>query len=159
MLPNAFTLIECLIVILLASILLFCAIPSFEHLLERYQLSAYVNRVISSIQFARLSAMSRQMKTQYCGSNDLKKCTGSWTQGQLIESNHYILRSYPAWKKGYELVWKGSFGRNDALTFEPNGFTNGQQGSFYFYHHQLCLKKIIVSLTGRIRIENCRGLR
>ena len=151
---TAFTLMECLIVMLLAGILLFCAVPSFQHLLEKYQTTSYVNRIVSALQFARLTAISRQTEIQFCASSDLENCGGNWDEGQLVKSNNEILKKYSALKKDYQLIWKGSFGKNE-LAFEPDGFINGQQGSFYFYHRNNCLEKIVVAMTGRIRLEKC----
>jgi type IV fimbrial biogenesis protein FimT len=152
---SAFTLLELLIAIAIASVLLFAAVHSWQTFAVRSRVQAGCNLLVGALQYARLTAMTRNENVIFCKSRDHRNCGGEWSDGQiLITKGGEVLRvvDFP---KGDRLLWKGSFGRDDAITFTAFGTTLGQQGSFSYCPRnfpELAMAVILVQ-TGRARIS------
>lgn len=151
---QAFTLIECVFTLALASIILLMVVPSFQSLLQRNQTQVFAERLITAIHLSRNLAIKYAEPVIFCGSSDHQDCDGHWNEGQIIKNLHTgkIFYNYPKLTPGGNLIWQSSLGKNDAIQFEPTGFT-GQQGRFYF-SYQASSASIIVLRTGRIRIAD-----
>ena len=65
-----------------------------------------------------------------------------------------IIRQYSLVSLDVRLIWRSSLSYNTALNFTAEGFTQGQQGTFY-----LCsvtgstARRLIVNRSGRLRLE------
>ena len=82
---SAFTLIELMIAIAVAAIVLTLGVPSFERVIERNQLSAYTNQLVSSLHFARSEAVRRNQNISVCHTADGSSCGGTgYENGWLI---------------------------------------------------------------------------
>ena len=117
-----------------------------------------MQQIAAAINFARIEAVRRGEPIIFCKSSDHQHCGGQWRDGQLvISARGKILQVLDALPVGDTLVWRSSFGRNDALELLSTGCTNGQQGRFYYYmpsHKGDGLAPVLViNQTGRIRIE------
>ncbi|OGT32362.1 MAG: hypothetical protein A3C44_06880 [Gammaproteobacteria bacterium RIFCSPHIGHO2_02_FULL_39_13] len=134
-------------VIAIMVILFFSIILSYRFFMQKNQLTSLVNQVVSAVHDARFVAMTSHATTRFCA-RDM-----DWQQGQLIvnEKNQQVIRVFPAMPAGYHLHWKSTLGESDALHFRSNGFTRGQQGSFFICTKQADSAQIIVLRTGRIR--------
>lgn len=154
---HGFTLWELLIVLILLGVMLLLASPSWQPMLQRNQVDSIVNPLASAIRFSRRSAITSDQDVALCGSSDQKTCDGSWNAGRLvITESGQVLRRSGALPSAYQLFWRSSFSRNDRLVFTPEGFTNGQQGSFYVCSHEsptLSGKIVVVAYTGRLRFS------
>ncbi len=156
---NGFTLFEMMLVLTIVAILVGAIAPSFYQLSARAQLDAYTNRIAHLIRYARGEAISSHAVVTICGSRNLSSCDGDWQGGILVvkqQPKFHILRELGALPGHLRLVWKSSFGKNQALQIAPNGFTNGQQGRFVLSMQQGVKQQkrsIIVLRTGRIRID------
>ncbi len=151
------TLVELMIALFIAALLSTMAIPSLRYFLNNNQLIAISNRVLAGIQFARSIATQRSKIVVYCGSSNHKSCDGRWNKGQIVQviNSGEVLMSYGKLPRGYRLLWRSSFGRNHAVEFNADGFTRGQQGSFYICSnaHTDFSRGIVLSiaLSGRVR--------
>jgi type IV fimbrial biogenesis protein FimT len=82
---SAFTLIELMITIAVAAVVLTLGVPGFGRVIERNQLSAHINEMVSTLHFARSEAIRRNKAITVCHSNDGSTCGGvGYGDGWLI---------------------------------------------------------------------------
>jgi prepilin-type N-terminal cleavage/methylation domain len=82
---SAFTLIELMVTIAVAAVVLTLGVPSFARVIERNQLSAYTNQLVSSMHFARSEAVRRNQPITICHSENGSSCGGSgYEEGWLV---------------------------------------------------------------------------
>lgn len=156
---SGFNLLELLISLAILGILTLLLIPSYRSLLQRNRTTVVVNQLISAINFSRSQSILQDDFIFFCGSQDHLNCDGQWSEGQIIKTKNQdvILRTFSKFTKGDQLFWKSSLGKNDYLEFSPTGFTDGQDGSFYFcpkFPNEAYGAIIVVSLSGRARIDH-----
>ncbi len=85
---SAFTLIELMIAIAVAAIVLTLGVPGFSRVIERNQLSAYTNQLVSSLHFARSEAVRRNQNIPICHSSDGSSCSGvGYEDGWIVFSD------------------------------------------------------------------------
>lgn len=152
---KGFTLFELIVTISIVAILLLVTIPAMNHIVEKNRSDALINQVMTALRFARAQAVVKHEQLTYCGSSDLKACDGDWHAGQIVidEKRGVVLRVFGSLAHGYDLSWHGSFGRNNALQFKADGFTNGQQGSFLISKGAKRLASLVIMQTGRTRVS------
>ncbi|HEY4210630.1 MAG TPA: GspH/FimT family pseudopilin [Steroidobacteraceae bacterium] len=84
---GGFTLVELMFGILLLSILMALAIPSFRQYTASTRTSAASNNLASAFAVARSEALTRTVNVSICGSNNQKTCIASpgtnWTGGWI----------------------------------------------------------------------------
>ncbi len=151
------SLFELLLALLLLSILLTLTLVAWHPFVASNQLRVLTQRVVQAIYYARHYGISHQQNVRLCGSGDGKQCDGNWNAALLVvDKNADILQHFPAMPAGYRLLWRGNFAWNEAVTFTPEGFTQGQQGSFYFCPpviNQRYARALVLSFTGRVRLK------
>jgi type IV fimbrial biogenesis protein FimT len=74
-----FTLVELMITLAVAAILAMIAVPSFRHLLISTHLSGITNELSGDLQYARTTAVSRQVNVAVAAS------AGNWQNGWKVE--------------------------------------------------------------------------
>ena len=87
---NGFTLIELLITIVVVSVLLATAIPSFMQFVKNNRITGQANSFVVSTQMARNEAVKRGAGTTLCAANaDLDDCSDStdWSSGWIAFSD------------------------------------------------------------------------
>ena len=87
---NGFTLIELLITIVVVSVLLATAIPSFMQFIENNRMTGQANSFVVTAHMARNEAVKRGSGTTLCAANpDLDGCSGSndWSTGWIAFSD------------------------------------------------------------------------
>ena len=87
---NGFTLVELLITIVVVSVLLATAVPSFMQFIKNNRITGQANSFVVSIQMARNEAVKRGSGTVMCAANaDLDGCSGSndWSGGWIVFSD------------------------------------------------------------------------
>lgn len=150
-----FSLIEILVALTLFAIVLLIGVPSLQHALLQNRVDSSIHQMITAISFARSEAIRRQQRVSFCASEDGQRCRGTWRSGQILMADQKVLRVYSALPPGDNLMWVSSLSKNDVLEILPTGFTNGQQGSFYYCPpNKQYAKRIIVTQTGRVRVVN-----
>lgn len=140
------------------AMLLLSSVAAYRTFIEKNQLVSVVNDLVNGLNFARLSAMTSQSTITVCARSRTNQCGSQWSQGQLIinDSQHRLIQQYKALPKTYQLIWRSSLGQSDVLRFRPNGFTNGQQGSFLIcprLNSHAMSARIVILRTGRVRSE------
>ncbi len=83
---QGFTLIELMIVIVIAAILITIAAPSFSSLIKKNNVEAMQSKLASAISTARTEAASRNKVVAICPSTDGATCTASanWDRGWVV---------------------------------------------------------------------------
>ncbi len=157
---TGFTFIELIITLAIFLILATLSIPWWRHFIVEHRMDVFFNRVTNAIYVTRLTAISRGEMVSLCGSADLKSCDGNWQTGMItiISATKKVVRQYPGLALGYRLIWRSSLGLNISLNFTADGFTQGQQGTFYLCPPagQSMARRVIVNRTGRLRVERAR---
>lgn len=82
---RGFTLIELMVVIIIAAILLTIAVPSFSSLIKRNNVDSLQSKFSSALATARTEAASRNRIITICASNDAQSaCSDDWNNGWII---------------------------------------------------------------------------
>lgn len=84
---DGFTLIELMVVIVIAAILLTIAVPSFDNLIKRNNIDSLQSKLSSALSTARTEAASRNKVVTICSSTDEETCKESdeaWSSGWVI---------------------------------------------------------------------------
>ena len=165
MLKSGFSLVELMISLVVAALLLTLAVPVYRHVLTENTAIAKINELVTFINYARNQAVYRHCIVTLCSSSDGKSCGGKWKDGLIVFVDHEgdgrvvnegeILRVYAAIPANSDLEWSGQRSLK-YLQMDASGTTRGQAGTFRFVADkskpEKC-SKIIISQTGRIRIE------
>ncbi len=83
---SGFTLIELMIALAIVGILLTLGVPSLKTFMQRNQLTASTNELISALHVARSEAIKQNSRVSICESSDGANCavTGSWANGWIV---------------------------------------------------------------------------
>lgn len=155
---KGFTLIELMITIVVLSILVTIAIPSFQETIRRNAVTATANDLIASLLFARSEAIKREKDVAIIAS-------GNWSSGweAFIDSNkngvknagEEVLNSYILDLLNISIAGNG--GVNTAIVYSPSGRTKNTLTSptsdFIKISNKDLTRCIRFSLTGRPRVD------
>ena len=130
-------------------------LTSYRFLISSNQNSLAVDSFVAALRYAQIAAMSDHAIILFCprGAND--QCGSNWQKGQWIinKTTHEILRAIDPIFAG-SIEWRSSLHPSNYLEWLPDGFTNGQQGSFYICNATSGITtQIIVLRTGRLRYQ------
>ena len=163
---QAFTLIEAIITVSIASILLAIAAPDFTTLIKNNRISAYINEFAATLYLAKSEAIKRSSPVRVCPSADGASCatSGTWEQGwivfadkndnQTVDANEDIVHVHKALPNN--LVLKGTrFARG--VSYLANGrISPSLNGSITLCDDRVAndyARKLVLIRTGRFRIE------
>jgi prepilin-type N-terminal cleavage/methylation domain-containing protein len=149
---SGYTLIECMIVLVILSLCSVFAIGRFDHFIERNRTRADTHRIYEALQYARNLAMAQGQAIQFCGSQDKQHCDANWDQSQLlIDQDGKMLQAFPHLASHHHLTFHG-FLNNHSLIFLPSGLSN-QNGTFTYTSTEKNIR-IIINKAGRIRYDD-----
>lgn len=125
-----FSLIEVLIVIVIAALLAALAGPSFIASTQRFRSLAEINSFVGDLQFARSEAVKQGLPVTLCTSSDGITCltNGNWHTGWIIFTdaasnqtpcNTCVLRKQKRWDGTDTLIASNT---TAAITFNRDGF-------------------------------------
>lgn len=138
--------IELMITLCIAAILAAVAVPSFQSMMTRSQLTTQTNQLAGSLHYARSEAVKRGMRVTVCTSSNGSQCTNGsgWQNGWLIFSDggvagaidggDEVLRVFPSLQGG-ALTATSNF--SNSISYLANGRSRGNgnllgNGSFRF---------------------------
>ena len=156
-----FTLIELMVAIAVAAIVLTLGVPSFERVIERNQLTANINELVSALNYARSEAVRRNQRISICNSSDGTTCSGNdFEDGWIIfaDLDEDGVRDNPAdiiLRIRSALPINISLGNNMGgnLSFRPSGRVN-KAGRFVMCKNNDLTKAraIFMVVNGRVRL-------
>ena len=110
---RGFTLIELMIALVIGTILVMLAAPSFKKAISSNLVVTQANNLISSINFARSEAVKRRSNVTVCASTNQTTCGGTdWTTGWIVrlDSDNSVLRSQEALKGNTVITYNATAG-------------------------------------------------
>jgi len=165
--PNngtAFSLIELLVTLAIASILLVLGLPAIQTTIERSKFKAHVSELHRATALARASASIRGVTTSLCPLDSSGKCSNDWSRqltvfedkdrNAMLNDGDVLIREYNKIDNSSESMHiTRDFSRNAPIRFRSLGDAMGHNGTL-----KVCLKgyqelsaTIIISRAGRIR--------
>ncbi len=167
------TLIELLVTLMVLSIVVGIAIPSFREMILNNRISSQLNTVSGTVAFARNSASSRPgVSVTLCSSTDGASCNGgaNWENGWIVfidengdaavdAGDDEILRVSSGLSGGNTLRVSGFGGVNSSVTFDSEGMPSLPAGSAAAGTFIVCDERgaadasaLVVSGAGQVRI-------
>ena len=146
------TLLSCLLALVLIAGLAFLASPMLAWLFTKTHSSSYQALLLSEINFARLTALTRHMPVTLCASASGRQCDGSWSDGQLMVMNDQPLRVFSTRAEG--LLTFSGFGSSQSIIFDSASDIFVQNGTFTYtpQNSNTPTWQIIINTAGRARV-------
>lgn len=147
---KAFSLVELLVVVIVITVLLSLAIPSFAKLMQNNKDEVLRNLLVAQINQARISAITHNRQHLLCGSSDGISCNGDWSRYWLIMAmgeKPSLLHQQVA--PAPNVCWTG-FGGN-SIRFHPNGSSPISNGRFSICRTNGPHWQLILNRQGRVR--------
>lgn len=162
--PNrdqGFTLIELLVTLTVLAIMLAIAVPSFRESLESTRQRTQVNQLLADLNFARSRAITMGRPVSLCAGTTACGGVATWSGHVLIfddlEANgsidqHDMMLRTTEVTAGHSWLWR-NFRQQRHMTFKPDGTTHSLNGTFVLCRRGEPLRKIVINITGRPRLD------
>ncbi len=160
---QGFTLVELMVTLVIGTILVMLAAPSFKKSISTNLVTTQANSLMSSINLARSEAVKRQSNVTICASTNQTTCGGSdWSTGWIVrlDSNNSPIRSQGAFKGTTVFTYnpatittvqfnsQGLASINPKFTLTPGECAAGYRGIY----------DITIAPTGRAGVANSATL-
>lgn len=163
---SGYGLIELCYGLAIAIITISLGIPSFNHVLAQERTITTVNRLVSLLNYARLSAIKYHQVVTLCASHDHQTCSSNW-QGDFmvfidenaagkVSSQDKLLKIWQLPTSQGTFTWQAS---QPFLSMQATGISTGNAGAFYYCPtpHTEYARAIIINLMGRVKVVDKRG--
>lgn len=158
---HGFTLVEMIIVLVVAAILMAVAAPNLAVFLKNNKRTTVINEMVTAFNLARSEAIKRGTSVRVCASTDLATCTGgsSFASGFIAITGcagaGTLVRvfdpdiSSPTTLRG----WDGSGGAVSAVCYQANGFPSVLVSGIHFNYCDdrgvSAARAVVLSPTGQ----------
>jgi type IV fimbrial biogenesis protein FimT len=150
-----------LLTLVVLSIVLALAIPSFTAALDSVRQRTQVNQLLADLNFARSRAITSRRPVSICagtsGCDGLKNWGGQILifddtdgDGAFNATDDVPLR-VTSISANHSWRWR-NFRQQRHMTFKPDGTTHSLNGSFILCRQEVALRKIVINVTGRTRL-------
>ena len=154
---NGFSLLELIIILVIAAIITAVTIPSFKLFLVKSEDQVAESELLRAINFAKSEAVLQNAKIILS-----KKET--WQEGYVVLNNNTILYEHEYEFQHHAnniLHWRSAIKNHDYLEFSPSGLSGMGNGTFWYCHHGELnpVWAIVLNRIGRARSElpNSKG--
>lgn len=165
------TLVELMVTLLVLSIVIGFAIPSFQVMVQNNRIASQINTVSGTLAFARSSASIRPGEfVTFCASTDGASCSGNaqWETGWLVfrdvngdvsvDAADEVLRVNNGLAGGNTLRVRGFGGVNSSVRFDSEGMPRMPAGTIGAGTFIVCddrgvanAEALVVSAAGQVR--------
>ena len=164
---HGISLIETLATLSIAAILAGMAMPGFNSLLMSNRATVLSNNLLTAMYMARAEAVKRNTAVTFCKSNDSSSCSGSWSDGWILFSDHdgdrrldaddgdELISVYQLVSLDFGIDWNG-FRSDNFIRFSPQGFIYSNNGTFTLCpadENSRYARAVIINRLGRARIS------
>lgn len=139
---HGFSLLELLITLAIASTLLCFSLPAWTNFQDYLHAKLITEKIISSLNYARLQAVLNNQTIQF------KSIHNNYQNGWEILNKNKSLKIYLLNSPRIKITTE-QFSRNNIITFQPDGTTEGSNGNFKVNNRY----KITLNRGGRIYWE------
>lgn len=157
-----FTLVEALVVLLIAAALLGIGVPGFRDSLERSRAATRMMELQGLLALSRQQAVVRRFEVTLCGTEDSTRCAANWNgnptlvfvdanSNRIADATEDVLALSSLTRAG-SIRWRASGGRG-YMRFRPDGSAK-EFGTFQYCpgdRNARDARQVIVSATGRAR--------
>ncbi len=143
---KAFSLLELVIVLIIVAILLAIALPYWQQLVKKNLAKNDINTLRNTINFARQEAIIKAQKIF------IKPQSNSWYKYQVVDDQNNIFKMVQLSKNA--TLTSNVFNNNYYIIFEPNGYTNYQNGTFKYYQNNVLQYTLTINKAGQTRVNN-----
>lgn len=166
---QGFTLIELVTVLAVMTILALLGLPALRELMSSQRLAVASHALVSSLNYARSEAIRRNAVVTVCPSKSQSGCEAgiAWSQGWIVFADldgdgqagidEPVLRTTTAL-----LEEPASSSSLSHVSYRPDGKAWKPSGALQFGSIYLCgsqrAKRIVLSASGRVRLENSQCL-
>jgi type IV fimbrial biogenesis protein FimT len=162
---RGFSLLELILVLLIATLLASLSAPGLGRMLQRQQGDAAINELARTFSFARSAAVARSHVVTLCGSSDSTRCNGAWEVGLLVfadldadgvvDVGEPLLKQTSLKANGGSMQLR-SFPRKLTVQFDALGFTYKKQNGSLIWcaasRDPHLAQQLIFIRTGRARL-------
>lgn len=151
---DGFTFLELIIVLGIIAVLALLALPQYDSFLNRHQAQADVEQLVRTITLARQQALLRNEIISLCPNDLSQSCGENWSSGLLVRNEMGQVISSLAFNNDAQIILKTfPVGHEYLLQFSGNGYTQTQNGSFYYCPHSIDFaKRIVFNQAGRVYV-------
>jgi len=155
---SGFTLIELMLVLVVAGVLMSLAVPSFRTMMLKRSVQSSVDALVTDLRFARSEAIKRTNKVSVCSSTNGTACAGaaSWMSGWIVfldvdgngvlDAEDQILRVQDALQSLTSLT---SSSAAHAVVYQPTGWARAAARTYTFTPVDGPARLVCVSNLGR----------
>lgn len=157
---NAFSLLECLIVLALLALALGMSVGTWQGWHQNQQANLALQQLHQALVTSQSLAIARQHPLTLCPSIDQRHCQSTWSGTLLLfdPSQPTPIADFP-WKNlNGSWQWR-NFRRQAWLTFTADGHLLDNNGTFVYCPHDgqmAFMRALSINQTGRIRVVHQR---
>ncbi len=150
---DGFTFLELAIVLGIIALLVLFALPNDAVFLGRHQARSDVEQLVRTINLGRQQALLRDELITLCP-NDLQTCGEDWSTGLLVFDELGLVITSLVFNNNAKIILNTfPSGHEHVLQFSGNGFTQTQNGSFYYCPDDITqAQRIVFNQAGRVYV-------